>query len=111
MDVRIIAATNRRLEDAVAAGKLREDLLYRLNVFPIHLPPLRERGEDIELLAEHFLGQLNAPAKTAKQFTRAARGRLRQYGWPGNVRELETSCSAPSSSPKRAWASTPCRWT
>jgi two-component system, NtrC family, response regulator AtoC len=89
VDVRIIAATNRRLEEAVAAGKLREDLLYRLNVFPIHLPPLRERGEDIELLAEHFLGQLNAPAKTAKQFTRAARGRLRQHAWPGNIRELK----------------------
>ena len=89
VDVRIIAATNRRLEEAVAAGKLREDLLYRLNVFPIHLPPLRERGEDIELLAEHFLGALNARAKVAKQFTRAARVRLLEHGWPGNLRELK----------------------
>jgi len=89
VDVRIIAATNRRPEEAVAAGKLREDLYYRLNVFPVALPPLRERGEDIELLAEHFLHLLHAPGETAKQFTRAARERLRQHGWPGNVRELK----------------------
>jgi two-component system response regulator AtoC len=89
VDVRIIAATNRRLEDALAAGKLREDLLYRLNVFPIELPPLRERGDDIELLAEHFLGELNAAEGTKKEFTRGAHERLRQRSWPGNLRELK----------------------
>jgi DNA-binding NtrC family response regulator len=89
VDVRIIAATNRRLEDAVKAGKLREDLLYRLNVFPIPLPPLRERGDDVERLAEHFLGELNAAEGTVKQLTPAGRERLRRYGWPGNLRELK----------------------
>jgi two-component system, NtrC family, response regulator AtoC len=91
VDVRIVAATNRRLDDAVAAGKLRQDLLYRLNVFPIELPALRERGGDVELLAEHFLGELNAAGGTAKQFTGAGRERLRKHGWPGNLRELKNS--------------------
>jgi two-component system response regulator AtoC len=89
VDVRIVAATNRRLEDAVTAGKLREDLLYRLNVFPIQLPPLRERGDDVERLAEHFLDQLNAAEGTDKKLTRAGLERLRRYGWPGNLRELK----------------------
>jgi DNA-binding NtrC family response regulator len=88
VDVRVIAATNRRPEEAVAAGKLREDLLYRLNVFPIHLPTLWERREDIELLAEHFLAQLNKQEGKSKEFTRAAIERLRTHRWPGNVREL-----------------------
>jgi two-component system response regulator AtoC len=88
VDVRIIAASNQRIEDAVAAGKLREDLLYRLNVFQIHIPPLRKRGDDVELLAEEFLKELNAAEGTAKRFTRACLDRLRQYHWPGNVREL-----------------------
>jgi two-component system response regulator AtoC len=91
VDVRIIAATNRRVEDAVKAGKLREDLLYRLNVFPIPLPPLRERGDDIERLAEHFLAELNAAEGTAKQLTAAGRERLRHHAWPGNVRELRNA--------------------
>jgi two-component system response regulator AtoC len=91
VDVRIIAATNRRLEDAVKAGKLREDLLYRLNVFPIPLPPLRERGDDVERLAEHFLGELNAAEGTAKQLTAAGRDRLRWHSWPGNLRELKNA--------------------
>jgi DNA-binding NtrC family response regulator len=89
IDVRIIAATNRRLEEAVSAGKLREDLLYRLNVFPIPLPPLRDRGEDVELLAQHFLGELNAAEGPKKQFTAAARERLVRHNWPGNLRELK----------------------
>jgi DNA-binding NtrC family response regulator len=88
-DVRVIAATNRPLSDAVAAGKLRKDLLYRLNVFPIALPPLRERGTDVDLLAEHFLGELNAAEETAKQLTPGSREQLRRYSWPGNLRELK----------------------
>jgi DNA-binding NtrC family response regulator len=87
-DVRIIAATNRRPERAVAEGRLRQDLLYRLNVFPIELPPLRERGRDVLLLAEEFLGDLNLAEGTAKRFTAAGIERLLRYTWPGNVREL-----------------------
>ncbi len=89
VDVRIVAATSRRVDQAVAAGKLREDLFYRLNVFPIHLPPLRERGDDIELLADHVLAELNREAGTAKHFTRACLDRLHRHSWPGNVRELQ----------------------
>ncbi|PYQ06944.1 MAG: sigma-54-dependent Fis family transcriptional regulator [Acidobacteria bacterium] len=88
-DVRVIAATNRKPEDAVAKGKLREDLLYRLNVFPIPLPPLRDRREDVDLLAEHFLALLNKEHDTSKEFTRPALNRLRSHSWPGNVRELK----------------------
>ena len=88
-DARVVAATNRNPEEAVAKGKLREDLLYRLKVFPLHLPPLRERGDDIELLAEHFLGLLNQAEKTSKKFTRETLQRLSAHRWPGNVRELK----------------------
>jgi len=88
VDVRVIAASNRRPEEAVAAGKLREDLLYRLNVFPVALPPLRERGDDVELLATHFLAELNREEGTEKRFTAPALVRLRGHSWPGNVREL-----------------------
>ncbi len=89
VDTRVIAATNRNLDEAVAAGKLREDLMYRLRVFPIELPPLRERGDDVELLAEHFLLLLNQADGTKKRFTRSAMQRLRSHNWPGNVRELK----------------------
>jgi DNA-binding NtrC family response regulator len=89
VDVRVIAATNRRPEEAVAKGKLREDLLYRLNVFPIHLPALRERRDDVELLAEHFLTQLNREQQATKTFTKPAIQRLRGHAWPGNVREMK----------------------
>ena len=89
VDVRIVAATSRKVDEAVAAGKLREDLFYRLNVFPIQLPPLRERGDDIELLADHVLAELNREAGTAKHFTRACLDRLHRHSWPGNVRELQ----------------------
>jgi DNA-binding NtrC family response regulator len=88
VDVRVIAATNRHPEEAVASGKLREDLLYRLNVFPIHVPSLWERKEDVELLAQHFLNSLNKQEGAKKEFTRAAIERLRTHRWPGNVREL-----------------------
>ena len=87
-DVRIIAATNRPLRDAAGEGRLRKDLLYRLNVFPIALPLLRERGADVELLADHFLAELNAAEGTAKRLTPLSRERLRRHGWPGNLREL-----------------------
>ena len=87
-NVRVIAASNRKPEQAVAEGKLREDLLYRLNVFPIHMPTLWERREDIELLAQHFLDELNKQEGKAKELSRAAIERLRIHRWPGNVREL-----------------------
>jgi DNA-binding NtrC family response regulator len=89
VDVRVVAATSRRVDEAVASGKLREDLYYRLNVFPIELPPLRERGDDVELLAEQFLSELNQAEGTAKHFTRACLERLHRHSWPGNVRELQ----------------------
>ena len=87
-DVRVIAASNRCPLQAVQSGQLREDLLYRLAVFPIELPPLRSRGNDVELLAEHFLDELNAQADTHKQLTAHSRMTLKQHTWPGNVREL-----------------------
>jgi DNA-binding NtrC family response regulator len=89
-DVRIIAASNANLEEAVAAGKLRQDLYYRLNVVPIALPPLRERAEDIPLLAQHFLAKYSAEFDSpASTFSPAAIRKLMLYSWPGNVRELE----------------------
>jgi two-component system response regulator AtoC len=87
-DVRIIAATNRDPEDAIAEGKLRLDLYHRLNVFPLKIPPLRARGPDIELLAQHFLGELNAAHGTSKTLSAEALEWLGNYHWPGNVREL-----------------------
>ena len=89
VDVRVVAATNRDPQKAVNDGKLREDLLYRLQVFPIHMPPLSERGEDIQLLAEYFLAQLNERQGTTKRFTEESLERLRSHNWPGNVRELK----------------------
>jgi len=89
VNVRLIAATNQCPEDAVKAGRLREDLLYRLNVFPIQLPPLAERREDLDLLTEHFLAPLNRQEGTSKAFNPAAKEKLRSHAWPGNVRELK----------------------
>jgi DNA-binding NtrC family response regulator len=88
-DVRVIAATSRCPLQAVQSGQLREDLLYRLAVFPIDMPPLRRRGDDVTVLAEHFLAQLNARQGTQKRFSALARATLRQHSWPGNVRELK----------------------
>ena len=88
-DVRVITATNRDPGEAVAERKLREDLYHRLNVFPLRLPPLRERGEDIALLAQHFLDQLNAARGTHKTFAPPAPASLAALPWPGNVRELK----------------------
>lgn len=87
-DVRVIAATNRIPEEAVASGKLREDLLYRLQVFPIQLPLLRDRGDDVELLANHFLALFNESEETQKYFSPATVEALKRFHWPGNVREL-----------------------
>jgi len=88
-DVRVIASTNRCPLQAVQSGQLREDLLYRLAVFPVDMPPLRNRGDDVELLAEHFLAGLNAQAGTQKRLSAFARMMLKQHSWPGNVRELK----------------------
>jgi two-component system response regulator AtoC len=87
-NVRVIAATNRDPAQAVAGGALREDLFYRLNVFPVDLPPLRERREDIALLVEHFLQDIGQREGAMKHASAAALERLTQYRWPGNVREL-----------------------
>jgi two-component system, NtrC family, response regulator AtoC len=88
-DVRVICATNRDPEKAIGEGKLREDLYHRLNVFPIRLPPLRERDTDTEQLAQFFLDDLNRAESTNKTFSRDALVRLYQHSWPGNVRELK----------------------
>jgi transcriptional regulator with GAF, ATPase, and Fis domain len=88
-DVRIIGATNRDLKKAVAAGRFREDLYYRLNVFPIHVTPLRERTDDIPLLAEHFIEFSVKELKGKRpRLTRAGVAKLQSYDWPGNIREL-----------------------
>jgi len=89
-DVRLIAATNRNLEELIAQGKFREDLYYRLNVFPIRVPPLRERKTDILLLADHFVERYSkANHKTVTRISTPAIDMLMAYHWPGNVRELE----------------------
>jgi Nif-specific regulatory protein len=90
IDVRIVAATNRKLEDEVKAGRFRQDLYYRLQVFPIRLPPLRERRDDIPLLANHFVKRYAAElGKPVAGFSQQAMELLMSYQWPGNVRELE----------------------
>lgn len=90
-NVRVIAATNRQPDMAVEQGFLREDLMYRLSVFPLMVPPLRDREEDIELLAEHFLAELNEIENTRKTFSAVARDFLKTHCWPGNVRELKNA--------------------
>ncbi len=93
VDVRVIAASNRVLEDEVREGRFREDLFYRLNVFPIRVPPLRERKEDIPLLAQNFLHEFQAEGNDEDriELSRADVARLEQYDWPGNVRELRST--------------------
>jgi DNA-binding NtrC family response regulator len=88
-DVRVIAATNRSPLQAVQQSQLREDLLYRLAVFPVHLPPLRDREDDVFLLADYFLAELNARHGANKRLSALARVMLKQHSWPGNVRELK----------------------
>jgi DNA-binding NtrC family response regulator len=90
VDIRVISATNTNLEDAVAQGKFRQDLYFRLNVVPLPIPPLRERKEDIPLLANHFLNKFNiAFNKKVQGFSEKALDVLLRYHWPGNIRELE----------------------
>ena len=92
VDVRVLAATNKDVESEIAAGRFREDLYYRLNVVPIHVPPLRERREDIPLLIGHFIAQLTGPGGLApRAITDDAVTRLGQLEWPGNVRELRNT--------------------
>jgi len=90
VDVRVVAATNRDLEQLVKDGSFRADLMYRLNVFPIHLPPLRERGDDVVLLGEMFARNLaKRQGRTVAPLTERCKSRLRGYEWPGNIRELQ----------------------
>jgi formate hydrogenlyase transcriptional activator len=89
-NVRVIAATNRNLEAAIAAGAFRTDLFYRLNVFPIEIPPLRERSEDIPLLVEYFIDRYARKAgKSFQTVNKKSLDLLRSYSWPGNIRELQ----------------------
>jgi transcriptional regulator with GAF, ATPase, and Fis domain len=90
VDVRVVAATNQNLAEAVRARRFREDLFYRLNVFPLALPPLRARTDDIPLLATHAIAEVSKRLRiSAPTLTQADAARLQQYDWPGNIRELE----------------------
>jgi transcriptional regulator with GAF, ATPase, and Fis domain len=90
-NVRIIAASNRNLQEEVNNGRFREDLFYRLNVFPITIPPLRQRKEDIPLLVNHFVNKFNKKTgKKIKSVSKETLNTLQKYNWPGNVRELES---------------------
>jgi two-component system, NtrC family, response regulator AtoC len=92
IDVRILAATHRDLAAETKAGRFREDLYYRINVLPIHVPPLRERREDIPILLDHFLARNNARFNTQiRGIDAEARRLLLEYAWPGNVREMENT--------------------
>ncbi len=89
VDVRVVASTNKNLEEEIERGNFREDLFYRLNVIPFHVPPLRERIEDVRLLADHFLKEFTtAYGRKPKELTEEALRVLEEYPWPGNVREL-----------------------
>ncbi len=90
VDVRVVSATNRDLEGMIESGEFREDLYYRLNVFPVHLPPLRDRHGDLPLLVRHFISKFAAMAnKQVDGYTEEAMTKMQSYPWPGNVRELE----------------------
>ena len=89
VDVRVIAATNKNLDEEIEHGNFREDLFYRLNVIPFYVPPLRDRAEDIPILADYFLQEFTtAYGRKPKELTPEAYDVLRDYHWPGNVREL-----------------------
>ncbi len=92
VDIRVVAATNKNVEDAVKDGKLREDLYHRLAVIPIYLPPLRDRGPDVRILAEEFLRRFTKEQdKNIKGFTEGAIALIERYRWPGNVSELKNA--------------------
>jgi two-component system nitrogen regulation response regulator NtrX len=92
IDVRVVAATNKDLAEEIRAGRFREDLYFRLNVIPMFVPPLRDRRDDIPLLADHFMAMMAAEyGRRPKRFAPEAIGRLQQYAWPGNVRELRNT--------------------
>jgi two-component system, NtrC family, nitrogen regulation response regulator NtrX len=93
VDTRVIGASNRKLQDLVKESKFREDLYYRMNVVEIHLPPLRERTEDIPILVQHFI-EKHSGSRVKKQFSKAAYSCLEKYSWPGNIRELENMVRA-----------------
>jgi two-component system NtrC family response regulator len=107
VDVRILAATNIKIEQAIAEGRLREDLYYRLSTVNIQLPPLRERGDDIELLANVFLHRVckEYGRSDVKGFSGAAVRAMRRYPWPGNVRELENRVRSAVIMTNNAWIS------
>src|SRR5580658_3779032 len=114
VDVRVLAATNCDLRAAVRSGKFRADLFYRLNVFPIHVPPLRERREDIFLLAKYFIARYSAKTgKTIRWIDKQTAQILKAYDWPGNIRELQNVveraiilCDADTFSVEKAWLHT-----
>ena len=90
MDIRIVAATNKDLDEELKAGRFREDLFYRINVVHLHLPPLRERGEDAVMLAKYFLKRAARELGVkARDFNKAALNAIRHFRWPGNIRQLE----------------------
>jgi DNA-binding NtrC family response regulator len=92
VDARVIAATNKKLEEEIEAGRFRADLFYRLNVIPFEIPPLRERLEDVPLLVEHFRREFSvANGRPPKEFKPSAIERMQSYSWPGNVRELRNT--------------------
>src|SRR4029453_14921153 len=97
VDVRLVAATNADLEKAIKQERFRADLYYRLNVIPVHLPPLRKRRDDVPLLVQHFLRKYNEdlPSERQKGITRDAMEVLVNYEWPGTVRELEKVMERP----------------
>ena len=87
-DVRILAATHKDLEQMIESGEFRQDLYYRLNVFPIEMPPLRERAEDVPLLLNELISAMESEGRGSVRFNSGAMGCLQRYPWPGNVREL-----------------------
>ena len=114
VDVRVVAATNRDLSAAIAEGSFRSDLFYRLNVFPIHVPPLRKRREDIAILVEYFVKRFAAQmAKRIRQIDSRTLEACERYSWPGNIRELQNIversvilCAGDTFSIDEAWLST-----